>query len=401
MKRLLLFLLWFVLSYPTQSQANTLPRPSGKHSIGVTYLGFTDDSRKELFDNSLQNNREITVKVWYPTENSSKPEPYFLNAKFAIDSLQFPEIFKDLKTNSSRDLPVSPKEKDYPVLIFSHGWGEHYSQNSILMEELASHGYIIFSIAHHYECKFSSYPNGRTIHLDVNSIRFQKIMQEQQNPKAIELFHKMFSASNDKERMQVFVDTNNTLPTLLKESPKYWAEDISFFLNQVKDINRENEIFKGKLSLDKIGVFGMSMGGIASSEICITDRRIKAGISVDGGLFGSVSDKKIQMPFMFLNSKRFLGYGNLFTSKSTTDCYSLSVKNSDHYNFTDYSIYPVPFATPLMGTIDGNKMIEIMNVTILAFFDKYLKEKEDIDLVRKAKEYSEIEVVTNIDGIKN
>ena len=104
---------------------------------------------------------------------------------------------------------------------------------------------------------------------------------------------------------------------------------------------------------------------------------------------------------MFLNSKRFLGYGNLFTSKSTMDCYSLSVKNSDHYNFTDYSIYPVPFATPLMGTIDGNKIIEIMNVSVLAFFDKYLKEIEGIDLVQKAKEYSEIEIVTNIYRIKS
>ena len=80
------------------------------------------------------------------------------------------------------------------------------------------------------------------------------------------------------------------------------------------------------------------------------------------------------------------------------DCYSLSVKNSDHYNFTDYSIYPVPFATPLMGTIDGNRIIEIMNVVVLSFFDKYLKKKEEIDLVQKAKEYSEIEIVTNIDG---
>ncbi|MCP4260727.1 MAG: hypothetical protein GY774_24860 [Planctomycetes bacterium] len=403
MKKLLLFLLWFILSYPTQSQAKALPRPSGKHSIGVTYFSFTDDSRKELFDNSLQNNREITVKAWYPTENSSKPEPYFLDAEseFAIKYLQFPEIFKNLRTNSSRDVPMSSKENKYPILIFSHGFGEHYSQNTILMEELASHGYILFSISHHYECKFSSFPNGRLIYLDENSLRFQKIMQEQQNPKAMELFHKMFSASIDKERKQVFVETNNILPTLLKEGPKYWAEDISFFLNQLQNINGDNEIFKGKLNLEKIGVFGMSMGGIATSEICLTDRRIKAGINVDGGLFGSTSNNKIQIPFMFLNSKRFLGYGNLFTSKSTMDCYSLSVKNSDHYNFTDYSIYPVPFATSLMGTIDGNKMIEIMNVTILAFFDKYLKEREDIDLEQKAKIYSEIEIVTNIDGRKN
>jgi hypothetical protein len=177
------------------------------------------------------------------------------------------------------------------------------------MEELASHGYIIFSIAHHYECKFSFFPDGRTIRIDAN--------------------------------------------------------------------NRENEIFKGKLNLEKIGIFGMSMGGIASSEICTTDRRVKAGISIDGGLYGSVLNKNIQMPFMFLNSKRF------------------------HYNLTDYSIYPTTFAMPLMGTIDGNKMMEIMNLVVLTFFDKYLGEKDDMDLVQKAKEYSEIEIVTNIEGFKS
>ena len=207
----------------------------------------------------------------------------------------------------------------------------------------------------------------------------------------------MFSASNDKERMQVFADTNNILPTLLKESPKYWAEDISFFLNQLKDIKRDNKIFKGKLNLDKVGVFGMSMGGIASSEICITDRKIKAGINVDGGLFGSVLNKKIQIPFMFLNSKRFLGYGNLFTSKSTMDCYSLSVRDSDHYNFSDYSVYPVPSVSFLLGTIDGDKTIEIMNVIVVAFFDKYLKKQQDIDLIKQAKVYSEIEIMANIE----
>ncbi|MBN2246460.1 MAG: hypothetical protein JW755_11520 [Candidatus Aminicenantes bacterium] len=74
-----------------------------------------------------------------------------------------------MKTNSSRDVPISSKEKKYPVLIFSHGWGEHYSQNTILMEELASHGYIVFSIAHHYECKFSSYPDGRFIYIEMDN----------------------------------------------------------------------------------------------------------------------------------------------------------------------------------------------------------------------------------------
>jgi len=396
LKHFSIFLLCFVLSYANQNQTTRLPRPSGKHRISITYLYFTDDNRKELFDNRQERNREMTVKAWYPTDEESTPEPYFLNAEFAVDHLQFPSTYRNLKTNSGRNLRVSPKEKKYPVLVFSHGWGEHFSQNSILMEELASHGYIVFSIAHHFECKFSSYPDGRFIYIDTNNLRFQKIMREMQNPKAMELLYKMYNARDDEERMQVFRETSSILPTLLQESPKYWAEDSSFFLDRLKDINRKNKIFEGKLNLDKIGVFGMSIGGIVSTEMCIIDKRVKAGVNVDGGLYASALEKKIPTPFMFLNSKRFLGYGELFTSQTSMDCYSLSVKNSDHYNFSDYSIYPAPFAKPLLGTIDGNRTIQIMNVMILAFFDKYLKERQDINLIQRAKDYPEIELVTNI-----
>ena len=399
MKCIFILLLSGLLSNTIQGQTEALPRPTGKHLVGITYLSFIDDNRKELFDNNQESNREITVKVWYPSDNESNPEPYFLDAEseFAMKYLQFPEIFKNLRTNSSRDVPMSSKENKYPILIFSHGFGEHYSQNTILMEELASHGYILFSISHHYECKFSSFPDGRLIYLDMNSQRFQKIMQEQQNPKAMELLQKMYNASNDEERMQVLLETSNALPTILTESPKYWAEDISFFMDRLENMNNENKILKDKLNLDRIGVFGMSLGGIATSEICLNDNRIKAGINIDGGLYGTLLNVKHQTHFMFLNSKRFLGYGKLFIGEATVDCYSLSVKDSDHYNFSDYSVYPVPSVSFLLGTIDGEKTIEIMNVIVLAFFDKYLKENKDINLIEQAKKYPEIEIATNIE----
>jgi len=65
-------------------------------------------------------------------------------------------------------------------------------------------------------------------------------------------------------------------------------------------------------------------------------------------------------------------------------------------NFSDYSIYPVPAAKPLLGSIEGGKAIEIMNVMVLNFFDKYLKEKHNIDLIKKAELFSEIEIAKNI-----
>jgi pimeloyl-ACP methyl ester carboxylesterase len=396
MKKLLTPLLFFVLFNSGYAQINALQKPSGTYSTGITYLNFTDENRKELFDNSGESNREITGKAWYPADEKSNPSPYLHNADFAIKYCMFSEIFRDLKTNSGRDLPVSSREKKYPVLVFSHGWGEHFSQNSILMEELASHGYIIFSIAHHYESKYSEYPDGRIVHIDFNSNRFQKIWREQQSPKAMELYKKMYTANTDEERMELFREIEKILPTCLKESPKYWAEDISFFLDQLITINKENIVFKNKLDLDRIGIFGMSMGGIATSEFCLANDRVKAGINIDGGLHGSILDGELHIPFLFLNGKRFSGCGKLFTEKSTEDCYSLSVKNAEHYNFTDYSVYPTPLVAQLLGTIEGSRAIEITNDIVLAFFDKYVKEIPQTDLIKAAIKYPEIEIAANI-----
>jgi len=380
-----------------QSQTDSLPKPTGKYFVGVTYLSFVDNNRKELFDNSQQKNREITVKAWYPSDSKSDFEPYLLNSEseFAIKYLQFPEIFRTLKTNSSRDVPLSSKESKYPILIFSHGWGEHYSQNSILMEELASHGYIVFSISHHYECKFTSFPDGRFIYIDMNSQRLQKIMGEMANPEVLAVIQKFSSASNDEERYQVFADMEKVLPTGLSESPKYWAEDISFFIDQLNGLNNENNFFQNKLNLDEIGVFGMSLGGLASNEVSMLDNRVKACVSMDGGFHGLISKSEIKTPTMFLNSKRYLGYGNIFTNRSEMDCYSFTVKNSDHMNFSDYSLYPFPAVKPLLGSIDGIQAIKIMNAMVLNFFDKYLKEQHNIDLIEEAELFSEIEAVTN------
>lgn len=398
MKKIFILLLLSNFITTGKSQSEALPKPTGKYYVGVTYISFIDHNRKELFDNKQEKYREITVKSWYPSDIKSDFELYLLNSEseFVIKYLQFPEIFRTIRTNSSRDIPVSSKENKYPVLIFSHGWGEHYSQNSVQMEELASHGYIVFSISYHYECKFSSFPDGRFIYIDMKSKRLQKMMGEMANPKTLGMLQKFSGAGNDKERLQVFSEMEKLAPTVLSESPKNWAEDISFFIDQLIGLNEKNNFFKNKLNLNRLGVFGMSLGGLASLEVSLLDKRVKACLSLDGGLNDFILKSEIKIPVMFLNSKKYLGYGNIFANRSKMDCYSLTVNNSDHYSYSDYSLYPVPSVKSLLGSIGGVKSEKIMNMMILKFFDKYLKEKQNVDLINQAKLFPEIEITTNL-----
>jgi len=386
--------------HSNQRTVDTLPRPSGKYVVGVTYLSFVDVKRKEMFDSQRESPRELTVKVWYPADQPFDGEPYLLEAEatFATKYLQFPARFKDLKTNAGRDVPVASREDRYPVLIFSHGWGEHYAQNTILMEELASHGYIVFSLSHHYECKFTSYPDGRLIHIEMDNPRLQKMMNEQMHPKAMTLFETLQNATGDEERVQVFQEMSMTLPMVLTESPAYWAEDIAFLMDQLNIMDGGDGCFHKKMDLDRIGVFGMSLGGLATSVISSTDRRIKAAVNMDGGLSTASLDVEYEMPFMFFNSQRYLGCGPLFLRQTRQDGYSLSVRGAGHYNFSDYSVYPVPSIQFLLGPIDGDRMIDMMNGIIRAFFDKYLKQEPEIDILKIAQKYEEIDIVTHIES---
>ena len=385
-------LITLVETFASCIQAAELPEPRGNYPIGVTYLSFTDQNRPEIFTSDPTDNREITVKAWYPAEpiEKTKLAPYIRNAEEIVSIFNLPTSIINIKTHSKLDLSVSQTQETFPVLIFSHGWGEHFSQNTVLMEELASHGYIVFSIAHHYEAKFSFYPDGHFITIDDSSERFLEIMDEQRNPEAFAVFEKMRKAKSYEEQEAVFRQSNELMPKLLVESPRIWADDISFLIDELENINQDNSIFSGKMNLEQIGVFGMSMGGIASGQVCITYKRCMAGINMDGGIYGDFLDTKISQPFMFMSSERYRGYDNIFSDHVNNSVYTITIHRDDHYNFHDLSILDPSFDR--LGEIDGYRMLKIINDYTLAFFNKHLKGIDSGLLNGPSSEYPEVEI---------
>lgn len=367
-----------------------LPQPTGDYPIGTKYLHFVDRTRPEPFTSDTSDNRELTVRVWYPAEPKKDEEsaPYLLNAEEIVRMFGLPSSFTHTGTHSIPNLPLSKLERIFPVLVFNHGWGEHFSQNTVLMEELASHGYIVFSLAHHYELKFSFYPDGTYITVDSSSERFRRIMQEQQNPEAFAIFERMFRAETLKEQETVFRDANRLMPLLLVEGPRLWCEDISFLIDELEKLNRSDDTFKERMDLEKLGVFGMSAGGIASGLVCAKDKRFKAGINMDGGIYGDLVDLQIPQPFMFMNSERYRGYDDLFLAHVDNTAYTITIKEADHQNFSDLSILDP--SAPLIGQIEGYRMLKILNDYTRAFFDKHLRETDSPLLNGSASRYPEV-----------
>jgi predicted dienelactone hydrolase len=56
--------------------------------------------------------------------------------------------------------PVLRTPGRLPVIVFSHGAGGHRSETTIVVQELASHGYVVVTVDHTYDA-FSEFPGVR------------------------------------------------------------------------------------------------------------------------------------------------------------------------------------------------------------------------------------------------
>jgi len=147
--------------------------PTGSSPIGTRYLLLADTSRTEPFEPRRSSFREITAQVWYPAEDDCRDhaEHYWRDASArsrawtkAHDLDWIPFLWSHLDRipiHACLHAPISSRPPAHPVLVFSHGYWQIGGFNTALMEELASHGYVVLSIAHAFETPFSIYPDGR------------------------------------------------------------------------------------------------------------------------------------------------------------------------------------------------------------------------------------------------
>ncbi len=300
-----------------------------------------------------------------------------------------PERVKTLRTHARLNASVSRRGAPFPVVVFSPGWGEHAAQNTVLMEELASHGYAVFAISHPYESRLWFGPSGEPMGLDMQSARLQERLKEQNSPEALALFPKVQTASTDEEREAVFRRAAELLSKGLLEGSRLWAQDISFVIGEVVKMAAGDRPFSGRLDADRIGVAGMSLGGLAAGNVCLTDPRCRAGVNLDGGIYAQL-DATIARPFLFMSSEHYRGYESLFLRHTAGPSYAVVVHGSDHYNYTDTCLLDPAHA--MVGRLPAARMLAIINAYVLAFFGQHLKGERTSLLAGPSSDYPEVTI---------
>jgi predicted dienelactone hydrolase len=321
-----------------------LPEPTGQFQIGTTTLYLVDNTRSEIFTPNPDDHREVIVRVWYPAQimTGDKAAPLMEHPPFQFSHLSL------VKTHAYQDAPVSNAQSIYPVLIFSHGHVGFMEQNLTLMEELASHGYIVCSIAHTYQAIIAVFPNGRVVPADS-------------------------ALAND------FLHGKPPTQAINAEHLRVWTEDTRFLIDELERIQagERESLLVGKLDMDRLGIFGQSFGGVTAAKVCIVDDRCQAGISLDSGLpsdyTGSSANPPLKQPFMFMLNEVVGFYRSGILGKLNNTTYAVAVRGTTHFNFTDLVLYsPVLKFTNEFGSIEGDRMAKIINAYAVAFWDEYL-----------------------------
>ena len=284
---------------------------------------------------------------------------------------------------------LSDNQTAYPVLIFSHGYAQGFvAQNQVLMEELASHGYAVFSIGHPHESVAVVYPDDTVVPMSTEQI--QKVGEELRTS-APAAFEKLQATSDKAQRAEIFRELIGGAP-VLTASVRIWTADTRFVLDQLEAMNAGTveSSFTGKLDLSRVGVLGMSFGGTTAGQTCVEDPRVKAGVNLDGLQYGEVLERSLHKPFMFMNSEG--GINDPVYERAEGPTYFVTVKDSQHLDFTDLGlISPLFQLTGATGAINGRRMSEIYNAYTLAFFDRYLEGKAAPLLQGPSTGYPEVE----------
>jgi hypothetical protein len=141
----LMLIVTAVLPALAQTVTVTMPTSTGDYPVGRTIYEWTDSTRPERYSDDPDAKRELSVWVWYPTAPSAdaQPDAYLPGLLGDVVSQQFGITMSQIQAYAFDDAPLADNESSYPVLIFSHGNGVILGAYSVLLEEIASHGYMV------------------------------------------------------------------------------------------------------------------------------------------------------------------------------------------------------------------------------------------------------------------
>ncbi len=340
-------------------------RPTGPYPIATRTFYFVDPARQETHPHTPHGNREVVIQVWYPSATTDGPHAFYRQWKETDFRSTYQAV---LKTDALLDAPIAAGR--FPVILFNHAWRGFRNRSSYIMQDLASHGFIVVGVSHPYNAAIVQLHDGR-----VADGRSQVDLGDFYSKPTLTLEQRLNLAHNE---MRVQTD------------------DDKFVLNQLAELDRsQTDPMAGHFDLAHVGAFGHSFGGSVSAELASEDSRVVSAIVLDGVLHGPVAETGLPKPlfriqaeapemppgseYSTIQSTRVhaqmskLGETALAASFQHYGGYQVVIRGIDHENFSDKGFFSPFHSLSGIGTLPQSRAATIINAYVVAFFLQTLK----------------------------
>jgi predicted dienelactone hydrolase len=263
--------------------------------------------------------------------------------------------------------PVHHAGHRLPVIVYSHGSGSHRGDHTIIVQELASHGYAVVTVDHTYDT-FTEFPDGRVV-----------------TPADVPMYPRDFAAD-----LRFLLDC---------------VEGLAAGRNPDADGKPLPQGLLGALDPKCIGAFGWSKGGTATALTMLADRRVRAGLSLDGPMQPTIT-ADLDRPFMMMTA--------VFTRDAMPDVaefwthlrgwrLDIQADGAVHPSYGD-NVTLIPQAGKILGmtdqqiqdmigTLDPARAVRIQQAYPLAFFDLHLRHRSGCLLDGPSTAFPEVKFI--------
>jgi hypothetical protein len=371
-----LFFLWLIvaIALPVLFPVPHPLAPTGPFGVGTRTYYLVDENRRETYSDDVAF-RELMVQLWYPAtiDEGDELAPFIEGIDIAGPAiarrLGLPDFLLghiDLASTSAYRDARPAGGGPFPLLVFSHGLRGLRVQNTSLMQELASHGYVVAAIDHTYANVLTLFPDGRVAFFNQQTVMPEGTSVAQSGARLVGV----------------------------------WVGDIRFVVQQLETWSgTPGHPLQGQIDSQLLGLLGHSTGGGAAIQGCAVLASCDAALVLDGWIEPvepDIRDAPYRQALMLISSPDWLGANNralgerLYAQNQDQD-YLLTVAGTVHFDFTDIPLMsPVTPLIGLSGDIDGPRMVRIINLYSVAFFDSVLKEQPSALLDGASEEFPEV-----------
>jgi dienelactone hydrolase len=361
------------------------------------------------------------VRVWYPTRADGPGRLYaigperevleaFARATGGVVPADWLDMLAGVRTHSVTAAPAA--SGSFPMLVFSHGGFSYVWQNTPLMEHLASHGYVVWSVSHPGGSGGVCYPDGTVVTYD------ESLLQEVLAFGAEPSYPARFTGDVDTRLRLVRAHAEGPLARIQRQ----WAEDMRAVLEAVTAGRVEGAAAElvDHCDVTRVGALGMSLGGAAAVSAAHADPRIRVAVNLDGGHFSSdLLDTDSAVPLLHLSSdfeaqlKAFgspagaadaneMFYERWYAAGGRPGIHRLRVRGMTHLEMSDVALVPTEQRARILhggGRIDSRRAIELLNAFVLGCIDQVLGDGDERFPHGQLRRFPEVSQV-DISGVR-